>query len=564
MPLTRLPLLLRTLPYLTGTQMAYQFWYRLRAKLPVDSRTPACPPPESIEAQALTPRAPFLQRPFIRQSDIERHSFTFLNQSETFHDAIDWGVPHKGRLWRYNLHYFDYLFPDRPLSWISGQRLMADWIRSNPVGTPDAWDPFPTSLRVVNWIKFLAAHQGQRADDSEVCASLYGQVLFIERHLEFHLLANHLFKNIKALLFAGLYFRGDDAERWRNRGLRLLAQQLSEQVLPDGGHFERSPMYHAMVLEDVLDLLNIMPENEGIFHELRSKLMNTAEVMAGVLQALTHPDGDMALFNDAAFGIEHTAHTLAGYYAAVTGQSAPTKTKGPITAFPDTGYFIMTPAAGNKLIIDCGAIGPDYQPGHAHCDILSFELSIQGRRVIVDSGCCQYEDGPIRQYNRGNAGHNTVTIDGQNQSEVWSAHRCARRAYPLSAELYEAPDGSLCFQGAHDGYQRLPGKPVHLRRVLWKKDVITITDRVEGADLHALFSTLHIHPDLKVTAQADGVLVSGPEGPLARILARGETHIDTQKGWYCPEFNRQIACPKLNLTIKAALPVEFGWEIQVL
>ena len=88
--------------------------------------------------------------------------------------------------------------------------------------------------------------------------------------------------------------------------------------------------------------------------------------------------------------------------------------------------------------------------------------------------------------------------------------------------------------------------------------------RVEGADLHALFSTLHIHPDLKVTAQADGVLVSGPEGPFVRILARGETHIDIQKGWYCAEFNCQQPCFKLTQTVETGLPAEFGWEIQVL
>jgi uncharacterized heparinase superfamily protein len=292
--------------------------------------------------------------------------------------------------------------------------------------------------------------------------------------------------------------------------------------------------------------------------------MDASGRMVHFLNAMTHTDGDIALFNDAAFGIEHTADTLNNYNTAVTGRPASAPSHGRLISFPDTGYFIMAPSEGNKLIIDCGAIGPDYQPGHAHCDTLSFELSLRGQRVIVDSGCCQYEDAPIRQYNRGNAGHNTVTIDGENQSEVWSAHRCARRAYPTLETFSEDLDGTLVFVGSHNGYRRLPGSPVHQRTIRWQDRRIDVTDRILGKGHHRIHSNLHLHPDLDLSAAERTATVADASGPIADIRSANGQKLAVLDGWYCPEFNRQLACKKLAIDLVAALPAEIGWRIHLL
>ena len=565
MSTVRLPILLRTLPFLKINQMAYQIVYRGRAALPERWRYPKVQKPGiTSRAETFAACTPFLQRPFLREAHITDNRFTFLNQPITFGAAIDWQTPARNRLWRYNLHYFDYLFPDRSLNWDAGCRLMLDWIAANPVGSRDAWDPFPTSLRIVNWIKFISSNtQPNSTVPKPLLGSLHHQVLHLERSLEYHLLANHHFKNIKALLFAALFLKGPDARRWQMLGCRLLGQQIKEQVLDDGGHFERSPMYHAMILEDVLDLLNILQKTETAFTGLRIELTDAADRMMNFLSAMTHPDGDIALFNDAAVGIEHTAADLTAYYAVVTGQDAPAQIRGSLKAFPDSGYFIMAPSKEDRLIIDCGAIGPDYQPGHAHCDTLSFELSLHGRRVIVDSGCCRYEDSPIRQYNRGNAGHNTVTIDGQNQSEVWAAHRCARRAYPTLEAFGEELDGSLVFKGSHDGYGRLPGRPRHQRTIHWKEKRLKITDRIEGEGRHHILATLHLNPDLDLRIEKGNIIISDDSGALANIRAAGHETIEIVDGWYCPEFNRQLVCKKLAISFEAALPAETGWLIEI-
>src|SRR5690606_3223286 len=78
---------------------------------------------------------------------------------------------------------------------------------------------------------------------------------WLERRIEWHLLGNHLFANAKALFIAGLYFQGPEANRWRAKGASILSRELREQILEDGGQFERTPMYHLLALEDVQDLL---------------------------------------------------------------------------------------------------------------------------------------------------------------------------------------------------------------------------------------------------------------------------------------------------------------------
>jgi uncharacterized heparinase superfamily protein len=522
-------------------------------------------------ASAKTPRwkpfgskSDFLNREWLNPDEISKGCFTFLNDTADFGDKVQWAVADNSRLWRYNLHYFDYLFSNRTLDQQTAKRIMGSWVAANPPGTPDAWDAFPISLRLVNWIKYLSTGDRGKGWPVEIIRSTYEQTISLEKNLEYHLLANHFFKNGKALVFAGLFFEGSDANRWLPRGIRLLDEQIGEQILSDGGHFERSPMYHSMILEDCLDLINVLkPRKESNLQEITENLEDTADRMIAFLSGICHPDQQIALFNDVAFGIEMPPQNLFEYYKDLTGKSV-SAPKGPLVSYQDTGYYVMSPDSSNRMLIDCGPIGPDYQPGHSHCDTLSFELSLKGRRVIVDSGCCQYEDGEIRKYNRGNKGHNTITIDGENQSEVWGAHRCARRAQPIYAKLEKRNDGSLYFEGAHDGYKRLRGRPIHHRRIRWFDNEIDIEDRIEGKGTHDIESRLHMHSDLEVEKSDKGVHVSDKGQLLLTVSATEVGRIEIEDGWYCPEFNKKFSCPVIVARAKnASLPFKRGWKMKI-
>ena len=181
--------------------------------------------------------------------------FRFLNRAGVVESEHDWNAESHDKLWLYNLHYFDDLNARDNCSRLNWhQLLISRWIAENPPGHGNGWEAYPISLRIVNWLKW--ALRGNRHCDTAL-HSLAVQTRFLSRSLEWHLLGNHLFANAKALMFSGCYFRGLEADRWRQTGLRLLNRQIREQVLPDGGHFELSPMYHSVFLEDLLDLINL-------------------------------------------------------------------------------------------------------------------------------------------------------------------------------------------------------------------------------------------------------------------------------------------------------------------
>ena len=309
--------------------------------------------------------------------------FRFLNHTRTCLFPGDWNNPKWDKLWLYNLHYFDDLQAagaDRKQDW--HKRLINAWIKGNPPGQGNGWEPYPTSLRIVNWIKWiLAGHD----PSFEMLESLAAQAGFLRKRLEIHLLGNHLFANAKALVFAGLFFKGNIANQGLNKGLKILSREVPEQVLHDGGHFERSPMYHAIILEDLLDLINIM---HAYGHPVPGNWPAKVAAMLSWLSGMSHPDGQIALLNDAAFGIAAIFRDLYDYSRRL-GLEPAIQNRKDVLHFNDTGY-IKVRKGPVEAFLDVGPIGPDYLPGHAHADTLSFELSLFEQRFIVDSGTSCY------------------------------------------------------------------------------------------------------------------------------------------------------------------------------
>lgn len=555
---------MNTLRYLTFRQLAYRIRHILVGYLPGSLKSGMAVPPHAVKWAPLVAITPFLKRSHPHAIELNHKHFQFNNKAVSYGRRVDWHSPKQDRLWRYNLQYFDYINTQNDIHTAVVNELMLDWIAANPPGARDAWDPFPISLRLVNWIKYFSSQTYPPKELRAIIESMHMQAQWLEKNIEFHLLGNHLFKNAKALLFVGLFFRDRDAKRWIRKGRAILTRELEEQILDDGGHFERSLMYHCMILEDCLDLLNVYLSSKDIgAHKMAAELKQICAKMTTFLSALTHPDGGIALFNDAALGIEAEPYQLMGYYKRVTGEPA-LEPAARVLAFPDSGYFVLAANRKDRLIVDCGKIGPDCQTGHSHCDTLSFELSLEGRRIVVDSGCCQYEDSSIRQYIRGNVGHNTITIDRQNQSEVWGAHRCARRAKPLFAKIRKEQDGTIIFEGAHDGYRRLKGSPVHHRKIVWFNNKYLIEDRIEGRGRYGIESRLHIHPDCGVSLSSEKAIVEKDRNTLLTVCSYYKNKIQIEKGWYCPEFGKKLICSVLVIKInRAHLPTKLGWLLEL-
>lgn len=485
-------------------------------------------------------------------------SFVFLNRQGLLSE-IGWDGPEPEKLWRYNQHYFDDLNArDAPARLEWHHALLADWVARNPPGKGTGWEPYPTSLRIVNWVKWALA--GNELPP-ECHQSLAVQARWLSRRLEWHLLGNHLLANAKALVFAALYFDGPEAEKWLARGTAILHRELGEQVLPDGGHFELSPMYHALALEDMLDLLNILDANAGALpptaDALRDRIRERSPAMQRWLHAMSHPDGGIAFFNDAAFGIAPAAAGLDDYAGRLGLAPARPPDPDPVVELPDSGYARLArgPAV---LIADLARVGPDYLPGHAHADTLSFELSLHGHRVLVNSGTSVYGDGRERLRQRGTAAHNTVVVAGSDSSEVWSGFRVARRARPLQVRVADE-GGRLIAEGAHDGYRRLPGRPVHRRRWTLTERHLEIADEVTpAAPAEARF---HLHPAVEIVREgAFHGHLRLPGGETVRWRAEAAA-IGVDAATWHPEFGSSIANECLVLTLAGGrATLHLSWE----
>lgn len=333
----------------------------------------------------------------------EGSRFTFLNETKEIGCAADWNNDAWKKLWLYNLHYFDCLRQEG--GYAEDAAMIARWIKENPVGRGNGWEPYPISLRIVNWIKW--ALEGNAFSDA-VRESLCLQVRWLLPRLEYHLLANHLLANAKALVFAGSFFVGKEADGWLKKGLAIYRKELPEQIKEDGVHFELSAMYHSIILEDLLDCYNLTGAELFAIY---------ARKMVGALKSLVGPDGKITKFNDAAEGIALGPDTLVAY-ARSLGVDAP---RSELTS------FLRQEAGAYTLIARVGEIGPKYQPGHAHADTYSFELWRGKQKIVTDTGTDRYVVDKERKRQRGTAAHNCVVIDGENSSEVWGGHRVGLR-----------------------------------------------------------------------------------------------------------------------------------------
>jgi uncharacterized heparinase superfamily protein len=450
-------------------------------------------------------------------------------------------------LWRYNQHYFDDLNAQDAATrrrWHTV--LLMDWVRNNPPGLGLGWEPYPTSLRIVNWIKWALA--GNALPDA--CReSIALQARWLIRRLEWHLMGNHLFTNAKALVLAGLWFDGDEAQAWLDKGLAILAREVPEQILSDGGQFELSPMYHALALEDMLDLVNAARAYSNAFFGTQIRQVDDwasrIPAMWHWYSTMGHPDGEIAFFNDAAMGIASSRDQLAAYasrlgFGAICDDAS-------FIWLKESGYGRAS-AGPAVLFVDMARVGPDYLPGHAHADTLSFELSLFGQRVVVNSGTSVYGVSEERLRQRGTAAHNTVHIGNRNSSDVWSGFRVGRRAYPRDARVGRKGN-VLTAAATHDGYCHLPGHPLHRRSWRLSENELMVEDNVT-APVRCASARYHLHPEVSIQQiAAESGMLRLPGGQVASWTAEGSAVTLEPVTWH-PEFGKSVPTTCLDISLK--------------
>lgn len=394
--------LIRTIWYIKPIQAIYQLKNRL---LPVKYD-------QVKDDFILIPdKLDFIPLPFQKNSATEKQYFTFLNLSISFDNQIIWNFEDFGKLWNYNLQYLDYILQEN-----IAQTKRVEWVLElykAIVSKEIKFEPYPVSLRSINVIRFLSKQEIDISQKRKICGGLHSELSYLHSNYEYHLLGNHLLENAFAMLMGGYFFNN---QTWKNKAEKVLLEQMDEQILSDGAHFEISPMYHQIILWRILESLSYISKDTRLYSVLRSK----AEKMLAWLRKISFSNGDIPHFNDSANNIAFTTKQLTDISDQLGLRHIEVK-------LADSGYrkFHSGPL---ELIIDVNSINPVYQPGHNHADSLSFILYLNDLPFIVDPGISTYNISERRQWERSSRAHNTVTVNNHDQSEVWGGFRIGRRA----------------------------------------------------------------------------------------------------------------------------------------
>jgi hypothetical protein len=549
-----------TVRYLEPEQVRHQLGRRLRAALP------AAPPAVAPDELRTSPGWGWSVARCHADPDPGTLDgrFRFWGREHRLELGSEWLGPGEGKSWNYMIHYFDHA-----ASLAAAARTQADtalrdrvcahlaqWIEVHPPGAGLAWEPYPTALRIVNWLDLL-----QRFDTwcdaawrEQVLRSLYVQAAWLERHLERHLLGTHLLKDAKALVLSGSVFEDARAARWRQTGMGLVREELTRHVRADGGLVEPSVFYHGVAFEDVLDLVHFAVP--GAPAGWRPQLLAVARRMLDYLQALRPPGGGYPLVGDAGVDAIPNAGRLVEY-AARLGLEVPVPTTG-LRWFPDSQMLVWR-RAGEYLLADAGGIGPPHLSGHGHCDSLSFEWHLDGLPFVVDSGTQSYEPGAARFASRCTQAHNTLQIDAREQHEIWAAWRVARRSVVHARLENEA----VLLAELVPWFDR---KVRVRRRFEFGASAVHCSDRVEGPGLHAVTSRLHLHPECEARLLNNVV-------ELRRGFVRAEIRVQTparvtlvpasQSGsFYCASLGVPVPNAELQIASVGPLPWECSFELR--
>jgi uncharacterized heparinase superfamily protein len=428
--------------------------------------------------------------------------------------AADWMPGNAPAHWIAGLHRFNWLRDLRAVGSDTARRRarvwMSDWIDRNRRWHPVAWRPDTISSRIASWLghyDFFAAS----ADEEfrlRMLASIEAQARHLARALPGDVRGGTVLSSLRGLIAASASLPGCNV--LLPRALRLLEQEIDQQVFADGGHVERNPGQHLIVLRDLVDMRTALLAGN---HPPPPNLMTAIDRLGPMLRFYRHGDGRLALFNGATEGDSMLMDLV------LTQSGA--KGRAPLSA-PYCGFQRLV-SNRTQVIMDAGAPPPAGYDQRAHAGCLSFEMSVGKQRVIVNCGAMTGENPDWRQALGATAAHSTVTIADRNLAEVMDAGGLGRGPTDVTCQR-EENSGNVWVDAAHDGYVAVAG--VHHRRRLY---LASGGGELRGEDILSgpggvVFSVrFHLHPGVKASMVEGGqaVLLRLPNGEGWQLRAGG-------------------------------------------
>ncbi len=475
--------------------------------------------------------------------------------------------------------------------WIAGR--VSDWERANPCAATVNWYPMECSLRAVGLcitLELMAADSCTTARQVlPLLRVLALQAEFVSRNVEYTDHGeNHFAANVACLGLAGALLREHPrALSWSAAAARWLPREIMGQFLTDGVNFEKSLAYHRLTAELFL-ILAQAHARQG--RHLPAEAHQRLRAAITCLAACRHPDGTAANFgdNDSARALtlggeapsqrDATLALAARYFAdrkladgSAVGfwtalfdlTSIPLNTAvESAPAFGSTiGGFFVARHANHALIADFGEVGLHGRGGHGHNDLFSFELSLHGRRLVVDAGCPIYT-GDAAQYDafRASASHNSLTVDGEEIAPLLGYWRIGDEARPYEVAA-EVQDGVLRLFGQHSGYARLPDPVTHRRELRFdaRQGVLHCADRLLCGAKHNTIRRLHFAPGVDVVLSPARATISTGGNVIA--TAEWDKYASARLSPYqqSPEFGTLLpaVCLELHAHVDTSARLEF-------
>lgn len=444
----------------------------------------------------------------------------------------DWRMQGPSPLWRYHLQYHEHLADAAWLARRDGDAAIATRVMSelrawseawNGGGAP-TWDGYPVAVRLVSWLRILA-WSGPMLEDRDrrfIERGIATHTAHLSRSLEWHIDGNHLLRDTWALALGAAVLEGAWAERLQRESVALFETTLAEQVLPDGWHEERTPMYHARALRDALEVLLCL---DAAGTPLSQVAIGRIDAMLEALPWMQRPDGTLWHLNDTAD--DHGVDLV----RLLTLRHAPVPDG--VRHFNSAHTVVVVDSCGDRLRLDLGAPAPAHQPGHAHAGALGFECDIAGVPFIEDGGCSGYDGDPWRGYLRGTSAHSTLTVDGRDQSELWATFRMGARA---------SVTGQQATGGARDFTASARVRPYHARGVEHRREfarqgrTVTVIDVVTGAVGRRVEGFVHFSPEWEAEATGAGRFVLRHPRAEVVVTVEADAGATLHRGEHAPEI----------------------------
>ena len=520
MDLNQIKRLYHTLKHLKFPQVYHQMKYRLVKPKRVAT------PWKGAFAQVDLAAFPKKQKSLSNSDGV--WSFCFLNLEQSFSlESADWSFGDHGMLWTYNLNYFDWLH-QTGMSKELGLETLSQFYSTPAEKNPIILHPYPTSLRIFNTAKFISKWD---IKENWLYYELVSDLNFLSSRLEYHLLANHLLENAFALYIGGLITNQGE---FIQKGKKLLVRELKEQVLNDGMHYERSPMYHLIILERLIDALNFAKATSD---DLETILESYTVRMTGLIMNWEDLDR-IPMMQDSAYDIALTVPEVLKYSKSLLGDDYPSRPN----ELKDSGYRKLI-SGSFSLFANVGSIGPSYQPGHAHADELNFELFYEGSPIIVDTGVSTYEKNDRRQLERSTNSHNCIVLGG-NSSDVWSGFRVGKRAV---VKIGLDDDQKLI--ASHDGFDTLVSRTFDSSEA----GQITLTDSLVYQSSSKGFygkGYLHLHPDVGIKQVNEATFLLNDR---IELTFRGDRYnssiIELEPYNYAQGYNRSVDATVISYSV---------------